>query len=350
VELADKNFATIFSNATAQHGAGALGVFNRSLGVDFQSTAAKDYVVDPTVINGSAASAPEGNFFRHSLSVVATDGSYTSPATLPGGKVLVSFGAGDPATFGGDYDLYVLDPSNGAKTKLLGSAGPAELEAVAVYPRTNKGVFASALDEPNGHTYVSSPQPGAAAPADVTVLDMTVLASLLFQNTPTGRTIESDLKSFEIYEDLPPDVKSFGACGGNTVCDDFGKVYVRRRLLGSVPLQADGSAHFRVPGGLPIVLHLGDDSESLRLKLPRWQREEMTFLPGETAHQAFQAQFFDNLCAGCHGAVSGRPLDAALRPDFLTQASAVAAVSAGATDFSGPPSARGSIIGPPSTP
>jgi hypothetical protein len=349
-ELADKNFVTILSNATAKHGAGALGVFNRSLGLDFQSANVKDYPVDPSVVTAGSGSAPESDFFKHSLSVVATDGSYTSPATLPGGKMLVSFGSGDPATFGGDYDVYVLDPATGAKTKLFGAAGSAEIEAVAVYPRTDKGIFASAYDEPNGHTSVSNAQPNASAPADVTVLDMTVLASLLFQNTPTGRAVETDLRSFDIYEDLPPDVTAFGACGGSTACDDFGKVYVRRRKLGTVPLQPDGSAHFRIPGGLPIVLHLADDSVSQQLKLPRWQREEMTFLPGETAHQSFPAGFFDNLCGGCHGAVSGRPLDAALRPDFLTQASAVAAVTLGGSDYSGPPATRGSIIGPPSSP
>ncbi len=351
VELADKNFATVFSNPTAVHGAGVLGIFNRSIGVDFQSKTASDYVVDPSVINASSASAPESDFFKHSLTVLPADGSYTSPSPLPDGKMLVSFGTGAPASFGGDYDLYVLDPGTGAKTKLLGQAGTAEVEAVAVYPRTDKGVFTSAPDEPNGHTSVSaSADPTKSAPADVTVLDMTVLASLLFQNTPTGRVVEPDLGSFDIYEDLPPDVASLSACGGNVACDAYGKVYVRRRLLGAVPVQPDGSAHFRIPGGLPIVLHLAEDSESQRLKLPRWQREEMTFLPGEVAHQAFQAGFFDNLCAGCHGAVSGRPLDAALKPDFLTQASAVAAQTLPASDYSGPPSTRGAPIGPPSSP
>ncbi|HEX3771754.1 MAG TPA: hypothetical protein VHV30_12840 [Polyangiaceae bacterium] len=350
-ELADKNFAAIFSNADAKHGAGALGVFNRSIGVDFQSSSAKDYLVDPSVITPASSSSPETDFFKHSLGIVATDGSYTSPATLPGGKMLVSFGAGAPASFGGDYDVYVLDPATGTKTKLLGSAGSAEVEAVAVYPRTNKGIFASTYDEPNGHTSVSPTlSPTMSAPADVTVLDMTVLSSLLFQNTPTGRNVEPDLKSFEVYEDLPPDVTAFGACGGNTACDDFGKVYVRRRLLGNVPLLPDGSAHFRIPGGLPIVLHLGDDSESQKMNLPRWQREEMTFVPGETVNQSFQSTFFNNLCAGCHGSISGRPLEAALNPDFITEASQVAAASTPASDYSGPPSKRGSIIGPPATP
>ena len=353
VELADKNFATIFSDQSARHGAGTLGVFNRSIGIDFTSTSPGDYAVDPTVIKAGSASAPESTFFKHSLNVVGKDGSYTSPSPLPDGKMLVSFGAGAPASFGGDYDVYVLDPVTGAKTKLLGDAGSAEIEAVAVYARTDKGVFASTPDEPNGHTYIQpSVKPGSSSPADVTVLDMTVLASLLFQNTPTGRVVESDLKSFDIYEDLPPEasVTSFSGCGGNTACDAYGKVYVRRRLLGNVPVQGDGSARFRVPGGLPIVLHLSDDVESRMLKLPRWQREEMTFLPGEVAHQSFPIGFFDNLCAGCHGAISGHPLEAALRPDFLTQASNVAAVTAGASDYSGPPSARGTIVGPPSSP
>ena len=35
-----------------------------------------------------------------------------------------------------------------------------------------------------------------------------------------------------------------------------GDVYVRRRKVGAVPVLGDGSAHFQIPGGMPIVLHL----------------------------------------------------------------------------------------------
>jgi hypothetical protein len=346
VELSHKDFATIFSNHDAKHGAGVLGIFNRSIGVDFTSSDPAAYLVDPTVIQTGSQSAPEAAFFLHSLRVAANDGSYTSPAPLPDGKMLVSFGAGDPASFGGDYDVYVLDPVTGTKTKLLGNAGTAEVDAVAVYARANKGIFASTPDEPNGNTNV---QPGGAN-AEVTVLDSPVLASLLFQNTPTGRVIEPDLKSFEIYEELPPDVMAFPACGGNTFCDNFGKVYVRRRLLGNVPVQSDGSARFTIPGGMPILLHLGDDAESRQMNLPRWQRETMTFLPGEYAHQSFPQTFFNNLCAGCHGAISGHPIDASLAPDFLTQASMVAAVTTPTADLTAGPSARGPVMGPPAGP
>ncbi len=261
----------------------------------------------------------------------------------------MSFGDGDPATFGGDYDLYVVDPATGVKTKLLGDVGTAEVEAVGVYERVAKGIFASTPDEPNANTRIVA----GDSNADVTVLDMTVLASLLFQNTPTGRVVETSLKGFDLFEELPPDVATFPDCGGNTACDQLGKdgkVYVRRRLLGTVPVQRDGSAHFRIPGGLPIVLRLADDAESRRLKLPRWQREAMTFQPGEYAHQSMRAVFFDNLCAGCHGAISGRAIDAAMRPDFLTQASAVVAAVEPAADYTGPPAGRGSVSGPPPTP
>lgn len=350
VELADKDFAAIFSDTTAQHGAGALAVFNRSLGIDFTSANPADYVVDPTVIDPTSSSAPEPDFFLHSLSPPFTDGSYTSPSPLPDGTILVSFGSGQPGSFGGDYDLYVLDPVTGQKTMIAGASGSEEVEAVAVYPRVPKGIFVSAPDEPNGHTTVQSTQ----TTADITVLDMHVLASLLFQNTPTGRVVEPDLKSFDVFEELPPDVASFpSACGSYTACDGLGPtgmVYVRRRTIGTVPLQADGSAQFVIPGGMPILLHLADDIESSQLKLPRWQRETLTFVPGEVAHQSLPQPFFDHLCAGCHGSISGRPVEAALQPDFLTEASQVEAVGLPAVDCSGPPSSRGMIQGPPSSP
>jgi hypothetical protein len=351
-ELSHKDFAAVFSDSNAVHGAGALVVFNRSIGVDFTSTNKSDYLVDSSVINPTAPSALESDFFLHSLTIVASDGSYTSPSALPDGQVLVSYGTGAPSSFGGDYDVYVLDPVTGNKTKLLGNAGTAETEAVAVFPRVNKGIFVATGDEPNGNTTL---HPGETD-ADVTVLDMTALASLLFQNTPTGRVVEPDLPSFQIWEDLPPEssVTSMPtSCGGNTACDNLGtlgKVYTRRRLVGTVPVLSDGSAHFKIPGGMPMVIRLASDAESQNMGLPRWQREEMTFVPGEYAHQSFRGQFFNNLCGNCHGAISGKPFDVSLNPDFLTQASDVQAVSTQATNLDYPPGQRGSVQGPPFTP
>lgn len=354
VELADKNFAAIFSDPGASHGGGTLGVFNRSLGIDFGSTNAADYLVEASVLDPASKYSVEPAFFLHSLRfpdpnssghpMQATMGVYTSPAALPGERMLVSFGvASDAATFGGDYDLYELDPATGLKTKILGDAGKAEVDAVAVYARASRGVFKSTLDEPNGHTTVFD----GKTEADINYLDVPVLASLLFQNTPTGRPIEA-LDSIDLYEDLPPtsDVTSYAAGGASVVKDEFGQVYVRKRRLGQVPLGADGSAHVQVPGGLPIFFKMPETPQSMMNKLPRVQRESFTFAPGEYAHQSFKRDFFSGLCGNCHGSISGRPLDIAVQPDILTQASDTLSRGSQVINLNGPPSGRGMVEGP----
>jgi hypothetical protein len=76
----------------------------------------------------------------------------------------------------------------------------------------------------------------------------------------------------------------------------------------------------------------------------------MTFVPGEYSHQSFQGKFFNALCGQCHGAVSGHPVDVALNPDFITEASSVLAATSSPVDLSGPVSGRGAIQGAPSNP
>ncbi len=345
VELGDKNFAAIFSARDAAHGAGNLGIFNRSLGIDFTSKSPADYVVDNTVIDPNSPTSPEGAFFLHSLRFpdASAMGVYVSPAPLPNGKLLVSFG-----TAAGDFDVFVMDPSTGQKTAIITGAGTAEIEAVAVYQRATRELFQSRLDEPNGSVSIL----GGHTEADITVLDFPVLASLLFQNTPTGRAIDPEISSFGIYEELPPtsDVTTFAAGGANVVKDDFGQVYVRRRLIGRVPVGSDGSTRFQVPGGVPFVLRLPDTKMSAALKLPRWQRETMSFAPGEYTRQSFRRDFFNGFCGQCHGSISGKPLDVAMSPDILTQASAVGARDSTPILLNSAPTDRGQPEGPPTTP
>ena len=345
VELADKNFAAIFRSPTTPHGGGTLGVINRSLGIDFRSANPADYPVDPGVIDSTQPQFPDPAFFLHSLRLpdgAPGAGLYTSPSALPGGQVLVSYGND------GDYDVYAVSPVTGARAKLLGDAGSAEVDAVAVYARAVRTVFRSTLDEPNAHTTILSDR----KESEVTVLDMRVLSSLLFQNTPTGRLVDPGLDAIFVYEDMPPplEVDTFDKGGANVASDAFGRVYVRRRLLGEVPLERDGSAKFNLPGGLPIVLKLPDTDLSRDKKLPRFQRESMVFAPGEYVHQSFKAEFFDALCGQCHGALSGRAVDVALKPDFVTQASATISRDKPPYVLNKSPAERGAIEGPPTSP
>ncbi len=341
VHLGDKNFAAIFADRGAAHRGGALGVFNRSIGVDFGSTSASDYPSDPAILDPNSASSPESAFFLHSLRFPhpSPSGRYSSPAPLPDGRMLASFDSGTA----GDYDVYVVDPVSGVQTKVFGVSGQAEIEAVAVYGRPVRAIYKSQASEPNAYA-MSEGDPTA----EVMMHDVPVIASLLLQNTPSGRLLDPGITSLGIYEDLPPtsDVTSFATGGAFVVSDDFGQVYVRRRLLGTVPIQSDGSARFRVPGGLPLVVKLPDTALSVQLGLPRVLHEHFMLTPGERVHEALPRSSFNSFCAGCHGATTARAVDAALRPDVLSGASQTQAFSAQPTDLFQSPSQRGAITGP----
>ncbi len=65
-----------------------------------------------------------------------------------------------------------------------------------------------------------------------------------------------------------------------------------RGVLGTVPVEADGSAHFQVPANLPIgILPLDENGQALQV-----MRSWMTAMPGENLH-----------CLGCHEEQNGSP-------------------------------------------
>jgi hypothetical protein len=328
IEVADKNFVAIFSNPEASHGAGALGLVNRSLGVDQQSGDDGDFLQDK-----KAKDWPNPKFYQHGVRILDGVGRsgeqgavYRTPARLPNGKILVSRadGVSDVGSVSTPFKLVMVDPVTAEATTVLTDTQDLVWSA-PVYARYDRGVYKSKLDEPNGATHVSTDDADRTR-ADITILDAPLLVSLLFQNTRSRRFIPPT-GPIQVWEDLPPEpsVKSY-ADGGKFVVDDaFGKVYVRRSQLGSATPLEDGSVHLQVPGGAPIVLAplvqlAGDKDVTLHHQL-----EEMQFYPGEIVRQGFTRQLFNGVCAGCHGAVSGYDTDISVNPDILTQASRVAA-------------------------
>ena len=351
VELSDKNFAAILSDNGAVHGAGTLAIINRSLGVDQLSTTPEDYTQHQDAIGW-----PNPAFFQHSVRILdsaatgkltGTQGAYRSPSALPTQNLLASYAGNVTAldNFNGNFDIVEIDASTGARTGLI--TGPKdELWPVAIAPRYNLRLFKSRLDEPNGATQVFDDEDHREH-SQITFLDAPLLSSLLFQNTRTGRIVPTSNFALSLWEDLPPEsgVNSFEAANPSSVfSDDYGKVYVRRGLLGSPAIYGDGSASATIRGGIPLVLQARVALAADKNKpTDHFQREEMQFYPGEVVRQGFRSPLFNGLCAGCHGSISGYETDISPNPDILSQASRVEAKDRNPTDLTNHPS---STMGP----
>jgi hypothetical protein len=334
VELADKNLALILSEKGAQRGAGTLAVLNRSVGVDQLSEDPAEYLVDPAAINVTSK-----RFFQRSLGIVdpaatgklaETQGAYRHASPLPDGRLLVSYSAATSNLAAvSTFEIAVVEPQTATRTPLV--AGGDLSWPVAVYAKPDAGVFASRLDEANGATRVT-----AGSSAEVTILDVGVFTSLLFQNTRSGRPLAAS--GLSVWESLPPapGVTDYASGGMFTTSDRYGELYVRRQLLDSVGIHGDQSAAMIVPGGVPLVVQANVKLAADAAPTAHAQREEMQFYPGEKVRQAIPRRFFNGLCGGCHGSVSGQEYDLAVKPDILTQASQVAA-RGNAKDLTGTP-------------
>ncbi len=345
VELSDRNVAAIFSQRGAARGAGTLAIVNRSLGIDQRSPRVEDYVQ-----NAGALGWPNEDFYQHSIHLPdgaatgeldATRGAYLNPSPLPNGRLLVSHApdATDLRSIAGSFALAVIDPLSGERRELSRVADDL-LWPVAVYARAARPVFQSRIDEPNGATRVDA----GRGFSEITYLDLPLLSSLLFQNTRSGRPLPDNLGSVEFWEHLPPagGVVSFDTGGPFVTEDAFGRLYVRRRPLGTTTPEEDGSAKVRLPGGVPFNLALQVQLEGDAAPTLHHQRESNQFYPGESARQSFPRALFDGVCANCHGSVSGLENDIATNPDILTRASIVMARDQSPTELE----ERGAVAGP----
>src|SRR5690606_21296602 len=195
---------------------------------------------------------PNPKFYQKSIQIFdrratgkldGTTGAYRHPSPLPDGRLLVSYAAAptDLTALDETFEIVIVDPITGSRTGLISSdrdlAWP-----VAVYAKGNHGIFESRPDEANGTTRVYT-DADRRDRAQITILDLPLLASLLFQNTRSERLIP-DPGRVEVWENLPPEpgVRSYDDGGEFVESDAFGKYYLRRRRLGVPEVYSDGSA------------------------------------------------------------------------------------------------------------
>ncbi len=304
VELIDGRFAFVAAELDTADGAGAIAVFDRSIGPD------------------QADRDPADRAYVHSLRMMPA-GVFRSPSPLPNRRILVSCaGAAAPS----DFDLCELDPQTGDVRTLAAVPGRAEIEAVALFARSHRSIARSdgrEIDHP-------IMEPGATD-AVVRFTDFPMIESLMFTNTRTFRPIDDRIGGIEIltpqpppagitrFEDLPPD---------RVVTDTRGRFWRDRRSLGVVMLLEDGSARIRLPGGTPLMFaptdaagHPLDFDVNMPFTGRLVQREAEQYYPGERITRSVPRQFFNGLCGGCHGSISGRELDVAVSLDVISGAS-----------------------------
>jgi hypothetical protein len=292
----DRSFVFIASDEAAPGAGGALATFNRSVG-PFEADRA-------------------GASFLHSMEVLDGDGhaagaGYRSPVQLPDGRYLVSY-SGDTSV--GAYDLVVFDPAAPAgaqRTTLIGCGGQACVQAALGYKRERKPVFTNVRQLVFGGGATG----GDAAHGTVTYPDLPMLGTLLGANLRTGRFVDAlrSATQVAIYEDRAPTdlAAGMGARTGSEM------VFQDRHLLGAAPLAADGSVKLRLPSLTPLIVELQDGAGSALFTMS----EEDQLGAGEAISRGVPQPFFNSVCGGCHGSVSGRELDIAIDPDALTGAS-----------------------------
>ncbi len=300
-ESLDRDFVLIASDDESWFSGGSLVLFNRSIG-PFEEARVGEPGYVPSVEHVDPAAARAGRD--------VAEGAYRSPYPAPDGSFLVSYAAGqldlrDPGA-PVDYDLVLLDPITGTRTVVAGGQdGRFQVEGVIAYRRAQRHLFVNIPELVFGGTF--RPDLAEQGLAWAHFSDLPMVATLLTSQNRGGRDLETMAQgdTLAVYAaDAPPE----GASGEGT--------FQSWTLVGTQPLEQDGSAFVQVPAGVPVVLELRKgDTPVLTMT------EEHQFGPGEDTNLSIQRSLFDGVCGGCHGSVAGPELDVVVNPDALTGAS-----------------------------
>ncbi len=307
-ELPDRNFVFVLSDDGTKGGGGSLASFNRSVG-PFQANRTDIPFLKSVTFFDPAATGRAG----------PTQGAYRGPFGLPDGRILVSYAPavtnlGSATAADMRYDLVVFDPSTGMRTNVgaLSGGGSSHVDAVVVFRREPRPLFRNLTQLVfGGHVDPSDPTHGM-----VHFPDLPLLGTLLAANLRSGRFVDQLDVSTQVvvYEHLAPPADASAAAAGQIGAQ---KVYDQTKELGRAPLASDHSVHLRLPAMTPLILELQDGAGKSILRMT----EEDQLGPGERISRGVPRAFYDSVCGGCHGSISGLELDVAINPDALTGAS-----------------------------
>jgi hypothetical protein len=290
----DRNFVLILSDATAKGAGGALATFNRSIG-PFQADRTEITFVRSVKIIDPAATGKAG-----------TSGVYRSPFSLPNGEIMASYDGAvtDPTAASPHYQLVAVNEQTGAHRVLASDGTLSYVEATLGYKRGERLLFTNLPQLVFGGHQES----GVGSNAVMHFPDGPLLATLLGANLRRGRDVAAMDKAvaLKVYEEMPPP-------GQMTP----GTLFTSRNVLGQASFESDHSLKVLMPAGRPLILEFVDGGGKPVLTMT----EEHQVTPGEYITPGPPRALFNNICAGCHGSISGSELDVAVSADALTGAS-----------------------------
>ncbi|HJO38011.1 MAG: hypothetical protein QGF21_00250 [Vicinamibacterales bacterium] len=268
---------------------------------------------------------------------VSPGGAYRDPRPLPDGSVVVAHAPGpvdlaDPeASPNFDIVRLVPDPAfqsddgfrAGQYRREVVVSGPAaELwptpivvrpkESVAKKLKTEESVFGPIQTV---RSFAGYPE---GTPAVVQVFDHFLLDAFFEQITPAGRR-RLALPVNPATGEVTPEVDrvEYVRIVGVRPQHEGDSGPPQRFMIAEAPLEADGSFYAMTPSGVGFDLQ-SLNSRRMALRSPnRWLYAH----PGEKHTLAIPRALFPQTCGGCHGALTGEPVDTLRQPDGVTSAS-----------------------------
>jgi len=307
-EGSDGSFLLILSDSmngvpVLKGGAGALAIFNRSIGPFEQGRTDPGYLPSVRILGSGAETGHAG----------ATAG-FRSPSTMPDGQILVSH-ASLP---GLAWDIVAVDPRTNAIQSLgITQTNGSVVDAVLAYKYPSRVLY----DNRRQLVFGGASTTGDTSHAVLYMPDAPMVFTLLTGNLRRGRPVDDFRKAKFLA------VYSEGMCPAGPCSRTTNGIYESRTMIGKAPLADDGSVKVTLPAGQGVVLELQDDSGNSVVKMS----EEHQLGPGELISMGVAetiqnsagqtVQLFDAVCGGCHGSVTGHELDIVVTPDALTGAS-----------------------------
>lgn len=279
---------------------------------------------------------------------VSPRGAFRDPYPLPDGRVLVAR-VRDPIEHlspGADpnWDVVFIKPVGALQSRDGGRVGPfvenplraasttahAEYGARPIVVRLKEHVhthqkFAHRDDDLEPKDVDGVLRMPEGTPAELECYDYPLLQSFLTNFAPVGpRDFRLDaLRSVRIVAHRPPhrdDVVRVDAPDPWATPVSAG-IHSAKQIVAEIPLQPDGSFYARVPAEVPLIVQGLNRWGMAVHSMNRW----FYLQPGEKLTFSIPRSIFPLRCSGCHGALTGDPVDTLGPPDLVTSASEVMA-------------------------